>query len=96
MIKKNQPATLELTIAGDISLAGATTTAVVVKYKKPDGTTGEWATGSLDTDTRVISLTIAANTLDQVGEWRFEGWVAFGSTSYPCTSHVETVYDEMT
>ena len=91
MIKLNQPATLELSVPSDKDISTATD--ATVTYYKPDGTTGTWSDGvTLNTETEKVSYEIPADTLDQIGNWRFVANVFFGALSYPGEAHIEFIY----
>ena len=74
----------------------STASAVQIKYKKPDGTTGAW-TGTVYNETRgIISYTIAsASDLDQEGDWIAWAYVTFtGGTVAPGNIFKFHVYTE--
>ena len=51
-------------------------TQLLIKYEKPDGTTGSW-TPILEGTTSMEFNTVTS-TLDQRGTWRLQAFVAFG------------------
>jgi hypothetical protein len=75
----NQTAfTVRLTTGENI--AGATE--LLIKYIKPDGTTGSWVATENDATEGIIEYTMAdADQLDQVGWWTFWAYVTFSDGS---------------
>ncbi|GAG54861.1 unnamed protein product [marine sediment metagenome] len=73
---------IELDLIEDISSA----TVKKIKYKKPDGTIGEWA-GTLVGTTKLKYQTIT-NDIDQSGNWQLQAyvemsvWKGHGETTY--------------
>ncbi len=90
MIKLNQPAQLVLTVS---NIDGATD--ALVQYRKPSGAEGEWSDGvTVDPSAETVTYDIPANTLDELGKWRFVPVVTIaGEHSYPGSAHIETIYD---
>jgi len=65
--------TIRLTVGQDIT--GAT---CLVKYRKPDGTEGQWSASIVTESTGEIGYTMAdADQLDQSGLWTFWAYVTF-------------------
>lgn len=51
---------------------------LLIKYRKPDGTLGEFSAISVDDDTGVIQYSVASeDDIDQAGPWVFWGYVTF-------------------
>ena len=57
----------------------------VINYKKPDGTTGQWAATINGND---IEYTTIADDLDIPGTWKLQGFVNLG-TWQGCTNSVD-------
>jgi hypothetical protein len=57
-----------------VDLSGAVSSSI--KYKKPNGTTGEW---TATTSTTEIRYTTLAGDIDQAGDWELQGYVDLGS-----------------
>ena len=54
-----------------------TNTQLLIKYKKPDGTTGSWVP-ILD-GTESIQFNTVTSTLDQRGTWKLQAFASFGA-----------------
>jgi len=72
---------IKLDCVSDISTASG----VLIKYRKPDGVTGEW-NGTV-VDNRYVTYQIPNVTvLDQAGDWKFQAfmhvgqWIGHGET----------------
>ena len=83
--------TITATVSQDVT--GAT---CLIKYKKPDFTTGSFAATIITAATGVISYTVANITdLDQGGRWYFWGYVTFtDGTVAAGEPYVRTIYTE--
>ena len=77
-----------------IDITGATV--VQIKYKKPDGTEGEWDAVVSDASTGVIYYNVAdADVLDVAGVWTLWGYVTLASgKSVPGEPFNKKVYAE--
>jgi len=65
----------QITATVDQDVTGGT---CLIKYKKPDGTTGSFAATIITAATGVIRYVIAsADDLDQAGKWKFWAYVTF-------------------
>lgn len=61
--------------------ANITDATVLLKYKKPDGNTGQFNTTILDTDNGIVQYQIASPTeLDQAGRWNMWAYVTYGDS----------------
>ena len=47
----------------------------LIKYKKPDGTTGEFIAAISSEDTKWLEVTLDVNDLDQAGEWTLQACI---------------------
>ena len=56
----------------------STSTAWIIKYKKPDGTIGQW-TAIYEATTSIYYVT-EEDALDQAGRWTLQAYVELGST----------------
>ena len=92
MIYEDQAAEITLTIAAGPDLTGASASASILCIA-PSGTESTLTSAVLDTDARTITKTVPAETLDEVGTWRFVGYVTIGTDSYPCTVIREYVHE---
>lgn len=63
--------TPRITIDTNIDLSGYST--LLIKYKKPDGTTGCWTATICPTDNNCMYYDIALGELDQEGHWLVQG-----------------------
>ena len=88
----NQPVTLYWKTQTDLTDA----TVQVIKYIKSDGTTTGELTATID-DIKggILKCIIAADVLDQAGEWVFWPYITFGAAgSVPGVSYTKEVYNE--
>ena len=69
---------LRIELETGITLTGNT---VVIKYKKPDGVTGQWA-GTISTDVSKVYYDLTSTTdIDVAGKWYFWAHVTYGDAS---------------
>ena len=66
---------VKITLSTGVDLT--TATQMLIKYEKPDGTTGSW-TPVLSGDSSMEFNTMTS-TLDQRGTWRLQAFAAFGA-----------------
>jgi len=83
---------IRLTTGVDITSASA----LLVKYKKPDGTEGSWTATEYDATTGVIYYDFTkASELDQAGTWTFWAHVTFSDDRVAMGEPVtEKIYSE--
>ena len=62
--------TIQLTIDTNIDVSGYAT--LLIKYKKPDGTTGCWTASACPSDTDCLTYTCIYGDLDEPGRWLFQ------------------------
>ena len=81
---------LTIELATGVSLSGSS---VYVRYKKPNGDTGQWdATITGDT---IVKYSAQVDDIDQAGEWTFWSKVVFGDSTWaPGEPIKETIYEE--
>lgn len=65
---------VKITLSTGIDLAGHTQ--ILIKYEKPDGTTGSWT--PILSGSESMEFNTITSTLDQRGTWRLQTFVAFG------------------
>lgn len=65
-----------ITLSTGIDLTGHTE--ILIKYEKPDGSTGNWVPVVPVGDGTSIEYTTVTTTLNQAGTWRLQAFVAFG------------------
>ena len=69
---------LTLTATVDQDVTGAT---CLIKYKKPDGTTGSFSATIVTAATGEIKYVVTSSSdIDQAGRWTFWGYVTFADT----------------
>lgn len=76
-IFKNQNK-LRLKLTTSVDITGATSK--LIKYKKPDGTEGQFTAASLDDSTGVIYYDFTGTELDQAGRWEFWAYITFSDS----------------
>lgn len=90
MIKINQPADLTLTVSDTSGATSAT-----IRYYTPAGETGVWTADdgvALDAGAGTVTYSIPADTLDEVGVWRFLAVVTFSDDrTYPGQAYTQKV-----
>lgn len=71
-------------------------TAVLIKYKDPNGNEGSWAATIEDESKGIVIRTFTAGSpLNVSGKWIFWAHVTFTDGRVaPCKSFTETIYDE--
>ena len=67
--------TVKISLDTNVDLTAAT--ALLIKYKKPDATTGSW-TPILD-GTYGVQFNTITSTLDQRGTWTLQAYAEFGA-----------------
>jgi hypothetical protein len=82
-----------LAIQLDTTIDLTTMTVGLIKYMKPDGTTGQWT--AVEDDPGVLSYTVQSSSdLDMEGTWKWWAYVTFVDGSYapgdPVTEYVYT------
>lgn len=85
-----------LTITLDTGIDLTDATAAKIKYKKPNGKTGEW-TAQIDSPATsgTISYAVQAGDLDMKGDWKFWSHITFSdATVAPGEAVVQRVYAE--
>ncbi|MCK5606584.1 hypothetical protein KAR91_32080 [Candidatus Pacearchaeota archaeon] len=84
---------IEATLNEDITGA----TPVLIKYRKPSGTTGSWAATITDATTGVIEYEVNADgsDIDEAGEWTFWGFATMSSgRDIPGEAYERVIYTE--
>lgn len=91
----NQTA-LEIIVTVGIDITGAL--ALLIKYTKPDGTSGSFNAVSTDDTNGIIKYEIdSSSDIDQAGLWHFWGHITFSDGSFAAgESHEEIIYLEGT
>lgn len=86
-----------LTLRLDTEIDLTTATDAWMKYKKPNGTIGQWD-AIIDSPTisgKISYIIQSSNDLDQVGEWTRWAYIEIGGTKYaPGDSVTFEVYEE--
>jgi hypothetical protein len=72
-------------LTSDFDLSSADT--IFIRYRKPDGSTGQW-TATLNGTTNIQYTTTDADDLDVPGEWTFQGYATFVNGSDNFTNQV--------
>lgn len=86
---------LRLKLTTGVDITGATT--LQIKYKKPNGATGEWTALEYDETNGVIYYDFAANELDVSGRWIVWAYVIFSDgRDAPGEPYKFRVYEEGT
>ncbi len=85
---------LEAEVKADLTNANT----VLIKYIKPDDSTGQFTATVTDATFGVIEYIITSSTdIDQVGDWTFWGHITFSNGDVIAGEpHCETVYKEGT
>ena len=69
---------LRIQLTTNVDITGATE--LLIKYKKPDGTTGSWTATSSDDTNGVIYYDLTDDELDQKGDWTIWAHVTFSDS----------------
>ena len=73
-IYKNQ-SSLRIRLTTGVQVTGASVTKI--KYKKPDGTVGDWDATVEDEGDGILYYDLTGTELDQVSDWLFWAYVTF-------------------
>ena len=57
----------------------STATSLKIKYRKPNGTTGEWAASQVSGDSTKMKYVTQEGDLDVAGTWELQAYVEFAS-----------------
>lgn len=67
----------------------------VIKYKKPDESTGSFAASIVDIKGGILEYDVtSADDLDQAGEWTLWAYVTFGSSVVPGEPETLEIFNE--
>jgi hypothetical protein len=68
---------IDIIVRTGITLTGASD--LLIKYRKPDGTTGAWVSTIVGGNPTYMHYETVAGDLDQNGVWQLQAYAAFGA-----------------